>query len=115
MGLLLVGTERRIALPLLVDHPAVGTLQALMQPVAKAPGLLPAGVDERRQGGSALGGEFRLGLKLGNHNQGGWHLNLLAKTTVSMPPADWGKQGSSRKTLLRGEQQWDAVRNKETG
>jgi len=52
---------------------------------------------------------------LGNHNQGGWHLNLLAKTTVSMPPADWGKQGRSRKTLLRGEQQWDAVRNKETG
>ena len=60
MGLLLVGPERRLALPLLVDHPAVGVLHALVQPVAEAPGLLPAGVDERRQGGPTLGGEFRL-------------------------------------------------------
>ena len=72
-----------------------------MQLVAKAPWLLQGSGDQRLEGGAKLGGEFGFGVKLGNHNQGGWHLNLLVKTGVSMPAPDWGIQGSSRKTLLR--------------
>ncbi|MNF70446.1 hypothetical protein D3C84_523550 [compost metagenome] len=71
MGLLLVGTEGGLTLPLLVDHPAVGALQALVQLVAEAPGLLQGSRYQEAQGGTTLGGKFRLGLKLGNHCDGG--------------------------------------------
>ncbi|MNI13528.1 hypothetical protein D3C73_667580 [compost metagenome] len=71
MGLLLVGAEGGLALPLLVDHPAVGAIQALMQPVAEAPGLLQGSRYQGAQGGATLGGKVRLGLKLGNHCDGG--------------------------------------------
>jgi hypothetical protein len=70
MGLLLVGEQGGFTLPLLVQHPAMGALQALMQLVAKAPRLLQGSGDQRLEGSAKLGGEFGFGVKLGNHNQG---------------------------------------------
>ncbi|MNT82634.1 hypothetical protein D3C72_2223910 [compost metagenome] len=101
MGLTLVGEQRLFALPQLIKQPAVGVIQALMQLIGEAARLLQGGRYQRRQGGPELGTVFGSGFELGNHDQGGWHLHLLAKTRVSMPAARGAKHSRSRKTLLR--------------
>ncbi len=56
--MLLVGLERGFALPLFVQHPAMGVVQALVQLVTQAAGLLQGGRNQRLKGGPELGGKF---------------------------------------------------------